>query len=178
MAEEAERRYNGYEDSTAQLRMILRNRQGQTSERELRVRSLEVADGTKSLCLFDTPQTQESRHRARAGSFHSEDEHGDPLLATPFQKPLQFLGLRKGEVVNLPPTRKEVVGHGNRTRISPLNFLGNKSFFKGILSTAGTSFIKLQNDKFLKSLCFSFSSFPRKRNPVIAGISGLLLSQE
>jgi len=55
IAEEADHRYNGYGDSTAQLRMILRNRQGQTSQRRLRVRSLEVADGTKSLCIFDSP---------------------------------------------------------------------------------------------------------------------------
>ena len=55
IAEEASRRYSGYEDGTARLHMILRNRQGQVSERELRVRSLEVADGTKSLCIFDSP---------------------------------------------------------------------------------------------------------------------------
>ncbi len=55
IAEEADRRYAGYGDCTAKLRMILRNRQGQASERELRVRTLEVADGTKSLCLFDSP---------------------------------------------------------------------------------------------------------------------------
>jgi outer membrane lipoprotein-sorting protein len=55
IAVEAERRYAGYGDSSARLRMILRNRQGQASERELRVRALEGADGTKSLCLFDSP---------------------------------------------------------------------------------------------------------------------------
>jgi len=55
LAEEGDRRYNGYGDSTTRLRMILRNRRGQVSERELRVRSLEVTDGTKSLCLFDSP---------------------------------------------------------------------------------------------------------------------------
>ena len=55
IAEEANRRYSGYGDSTAHLRMVLRNRQGQVSERELRVRSLEVADGTKGLCIFDSP---------------------------------------------------------------------------------------------------------------------------
>jgi outer membrane lipoprotein-sorting protein len=55
IAEEADRRYNGYGDSTAHLRMVLRNRLGQVSERELRVRSLEVEDGTKSLCIFDSP---------------------------------------------------------------------------------------------------------------------------
>jgi outer membrane lipoprotein-sorting protein len=55
IAEEAHRRYSGYGDSTAHLRMVLRNRQGQVSERELRVRTLETADGTQSLCIFDTP---------------------------------------------------------------------------------------------------------------------------
>jgi outer membrane lipoprotein-sorting protein len=57
IAREADRRYGGYQDSTANLRMILRNRQGQTSERELRVRMLEVeGDGTRSLCVFDSPK--------------------------------------------------------------------------------------------------------------------------
>jgi len=56
IAQEADRRYGGYGDSTANLRMILRNRQGQVSERVLRVRTLEVpAGGTKSLCIFDSP---------------------------------------------------------------------------------------------------------------------------
>lgn len=57
IAREADRRYGGYQDSTANLRMILRNRQGQTSERELRVRMLEVdGDGPRSLCVFDSPK--------------------------------------------------------------------------------------------------------------------------
>lgn len=55
IAEEADRRYSGYGDFTARLRMVLRNRQGQTSERDLRVRTLEVEDGTRSLCIFDSP---------------------------------------------------------------------------------------------------------------------------
>jgi hypothetical protein len=56
LATEADRRYGGYGDSTADLRMILRNKQGQVSERQLRIRSLETpGDGTKSLCIFDSP---------------------------------------------------------------------------------------------------------------------------
>lgn len=56
IAEEAERHHEGFEDCTAELRMILRNRQGQTSERELRVRTLEADDdGSMSLCIFDRP---------------------------------------------------------------------------------------------------------------------------
>jgi len=55
IAEEADRRYSGYGDFTARLHMVLRNRQGQTSERDLRVRTLEVEDGVRSLCIFDSP---------------------------------------------------------------------------------------------------------------------------
>jgi len=55
IAQEADRRNGGFGDSTSRLRMTLRNRQGQVSERELRIRLLEVADGTKSLCIFDSP---------------------------------------------------------------------------------------------------------------------------
>ncbi len=56
IATEADRLNSGYGDSTANLRMVLRNKQGQTSEREIRIRTLEVeGEGTRSLCIFDTP---------------------------------------------------------------------------------------------------------------------------
>jgi len=53
---EAERRFNGYGDSTSNLRMILRNKQGQASERTLRIRTMEMPnDGDRSLSIFDSP---------------------------------------------------------------------------------------------------------------------------
>jgi outer membrane lipoprotein-sorting protein len=56
IANEAERRDTGWQDSRAEMKMILRNRQGDTSEREIRVRALEVqGDGDKSLTIFDRP---------------------------------------------------------------------------------------------------------------------------
>lgn len=56
IAEEAHRRHSGYGDFTANLRMILRNKQGQTSERNIRIRTLEMpGEGTRSLCIFDSP---------------------------------------------------------------------------------------------------------------------------
>jgi outer membrane lipoprotein-sorting protein len=56
IVKEADRRDSGYGDSTSALRMILRNRQGQVSERELRVRVLEIPDeGDRSLSIFDSP---------------------------------------------------------------------------------------------------------------------------
>lgn len=56
IVQEADRRDSGYGDSVSAFRMILRNKQGQVSERELRVRLLEVPDdGTRSLCIVDSP---------------------------------------------------------------------------------------------------------------------------
>jgi len=56
IAVEADRRDTGFHDSTASMRMILRNRQGDESTREIRVRTLEQNnDGDKSLTTFDEP---------------------------------------------------------------------------------------------------------------------------
>ena len=53
---EADRRDQGWEDSKASMKMILRNRQGETSERQIRTRILEVqGDGDKSMTIFDRP---------------------------------------------------------------------------------------------------------------------------
>jgi len=52
-----DRRDTGWQDQSTSLVMILRNRQGQESRRDLRVKTLEVeADGDKSLTIFDTPR--------------------------------------------------------------------------------------------------------------------------
>jgi hypothetical protein len=56
IAEMADYRDNGWIDSEAEMEMTLKNRYGQTSTREVRVRSMEVpGDGDKGLSIFDTP---------------------------------------------------------------------------------------------------------------------------
>lgn len=56
IAQDADRRDQGFKDSVVTLKMTLRNKQGDTSVRELRTRALEVpGDGDKSLITFDTP---------------------------------------------------------------------------------------------------------------------------
>ena len=56
IAIEADRRDKGFGDSSATLNMILRNKQGDESTREVRVRTLEIeADGDKSMSVFDSP---------------------------------------------------------------------------------------------------------------------------
>ena len=54
---EVDQRDTGWTDLKAQLKMILRNKQGQESKRSLRIDMLEVeGDGDKSLSVFDSPK--------------------------------------------------------------------------------------------------------------------------
>lgn len=56
IATEADLRDQGWKDQSSDLKMILRNRQGQESRRRIRSQTLEVADdGDKSLIVFDHP---------------------------------------------------------------------------------------------------------------------------
>ena len=57
IAEEADRRDSGWGDQEAEMVMTLRNRQGEESVREVRVRNMEVdGDGDKGLSIFDRPR--------------------------------------------------------------------------------------------------------------------------
>jgi hypothetical protein len=54
---EAKKRDLGWQDSTADMMMLLRNQQGQESIREIKMKSLEVeGDGDKSLTIFNKPR--------------------------------------------------------------------------------------------------------------------------
>ena len=56
IAREADQRYSGFVNQTADMKMILRTKRGRESIRDLRVRILEVSeDGDKSLIIFDRP---------------------------------------------------------------------------------------------------------------------------
>jgi outer membrane lipoprotein-sorting protein len=57
IAKEADQRNEGFGDTSTTLQMILRNRHGEESKREMRSRALEVkGDGDKSLIVFDQPK--------------------------------------------------------------------------------------------------------------------------
>ena len=73
IAEDARAREEGFLDFTARQVMVLRNRQGRESRRQLRVQVLEVAgDGNKSLFVFDEPRDVQGTaflvHAHREGS--------------------------------------------------------------------------------------------------------------
>lgn len=56
IAREADRRDQGFIDSSSTLTMVLRNRNGDTSTRAMRAKILEVSDdGDKSIFVFDDP---------------------------------------------------------------------------------------------------------------------------
>ena len=62
IAKEADNRDLGWSDSEVELKMLLRNRHGETSARELRIKTLEVSDsglGDRSLIIFDVPRDVE-----------------------------------------------------------------------------------------------------------------------
>jgi outer membrane lipoprotein-sorting protein len=57
IALEADRRDEGFQDSTANMLMTLKNKHGKESIRRIRVKTLEVkGDGDKSLTIFDNPR--------------------------------------------------------------------------------------------------------------------------
>lgn len=57
IAVESDKRDTGFGDSKAEMKMILRNRHGEESIRDMRVRVLEVnGDGDKSMFVFDRPR--------------------------------------------------------------------------------------------------------------------------
>lgn len=57
IAVEADKRDTGWKDQSSDLKMTLRNRQGQESERNIRNKQLEVlGDGDKSMSIFDSPR--------------------------------------------------------------------------------------------------------------------------
>lgn len=57
IAQEADKRGNGFGDFTAELQMLLKNRYGEESLRNIRISTLETEnDGDKSLSIFDDPR--------------------------------------------------------------------------------------------------------------------------
>ena len=74
IAREACARGEGFGNFTARQIMVLRNKQGQESRRELRVKVLEVAgDGDKSMFVFDQPRNV----KGTALLIHAHKEAGD-----------------------------------------------------------------------------------------------------
>ncbi len=75
IALEAEKRDSGFGDSTSNMKMILRNRHGEESSRDIRIRALEVeGDGDKSLAIFDNPKDVKGTAFLTFSHKHKDDD--------------------------------------------------------------------------------------------------------
>lgn len=84
IAKETSARDDGFGDFTANMEMVLRNKQGEESRRAIRIKTLEVAnDGDKSMSLFDEPADVKG---ATMLTFSHKTEDDDQWLYLPALK--------------------------------------------------------------------------------------------
>jgi outer membrane lipoprotein-sorting protein len=142
IAKESKLRDTGWGDMQADMKMILRNRQGEESLREIRIKSLEVTgDGDKSLSVFD----------------HPLDVKGTAFLS--FSHPIgaddQWLYL---------PALKRVKRISSRNKSGP--FMGSEFAYEDLSSFEIEKYsYKYLGDENLNGLdCFKVEQYPVDRN--------------
>ena len=75
IAQEASTRNDGFEDFTADLTMVLRDKHGRESTRQMRFKVLEVpGDGDKSLFVFDQPRDVQGTALLTHAHINTQDE--------------------------------------------------------------------------------------------------------
>ena len=75
LAREASARNDGFGDFTAALTMLLRDRKGRETRRQMRLKVLEVAgDGDKSLFVFDEPRDVRGTALLNHGHINTDDD--------------------------------------------------------------------------------------------------------
>ncbi len=142
IASERDRRDTGFGDSKANASMILRNRQGATSKRSMRVSRLEQKnDGDKTLVVFDSPR----------------DVKGTALLTYTHQKGSddQWLYL---------PALKRVKRISSSNRSGP--FVGSEFSFEDLLSEelAKYTYKYIRDETFAGKSCYVIERYPVYKN--------------
>ena len=75
LAREADTRNSGFGDSTTALTMVLRDRQGRESIRQMRFKAMEVeGDGDKTLFVFDRPKDVSGTALLTHGHINTQDD--------------------------------------------------------------------------------------------------------
>ncbi len=140
---EADKRNQGYVDSAGTLLMVLKDKKGDTSEREMRVKALEgpESEGDKTLMVFESPKDQKGtalltfQHKAR------DDD--------------QWLYL---------PALKRVKKIASKNKSGP--FMGSEFSFEDV----GGQMVEEYNYKYLRDEaydgqdCFVIESYPKDEN--------------
>ncbi len=139
IAVEGDKRGEGYEDSKVKLRMVLTNKKGKTSTRDMRVKGLEGKGegGDKSLMIFDTPKDQKG---VAMLTYTHKDKSDDQWL---------FL-----------PALKRVKKISSRNKSGP--FVGSEFAFEDISSREVEKYnYKYLRDEMYDGLdCFVLESYP------------------
>jgi outer membrane lipoprotein-sorting protein len=142
IAQEAKIRDEGWVDTTTSMIMVLRNKNGQESVREIRSKGLEIAnDGDKSLTIFDRPRDVKGTAFLSFSHTSGADD--------------QWLYL---------PALKRVKRISSRNKSGP--FMGSEFSFEDLSSFE----IEKYNYKFLKEeacsigTCFVVEQYPTDKN--------------
>lgn len=138
IATEAARRDDGFSDYTANMTMILRNKQGEESKRAIRSKTLEVpGDGDKSLSIFDTPKDVKGTAFLTFSHKEGDDE--------------QWLYL---------PALKRVKRINSRNKSG--SFMGSEFAYEDIASQEIEKYTykHLREEEYLGQLCFVGESYP------------------
>jgi outer membrane lipoprotein-sorting protein len=138
IAMEADKRDDGFKDYTANMTMILRNKQGNESKRDIRSKTLEVqGDGDKSLSVFDSPRDVKGTAFLTFSHKEGDDE--------------QWLYL---------PALKRVKRINSRNKSG--SFMGSEFAYEDIASQEieKYSYKHLREEEYQGRLCFVGESYP------------------
>lgn len=143
IAVEADKRGEGFVDMEAKMTMTLKNKQGKTSKRELRIKSLEGVSpvGDKSLTIFDTPKDQ----RGTALLTHAHPDKSDD----------QWLYL---------PALKRVKRIASKNRSGP--FMGSEFAFEDMSAqdVEKYEYKYLGEEELNGEMCFKLERYPVEDN--------------
>lgn len=142
IAQEMDKQESGFVDSVAELIMELKNKQGDTSLREVRLKTLEISnDGDKSLSIFDTPKDVKGTAFLTFSHSTKPDE--------------QWLYL---------PSLKRVKKISSRNKSGP--FMGSEFAFEDMASQEVDKYTYryLRNEKVNGVDCYVIDRFPTYKN--------------
>ena len=142
IAIEDDKRDNGFQDFTASMVMILKNRQGEESSRKIRNKTLEVKnDGDKSLSIFDWPRDVKGTALL---NFTHKTGNDDQWLYLPALK------------------RVKRISSANKSG----SFMGSEFAYEDITSQEVEKYTYkwIRNEEYRDEKCFVFERYPVYKN--------------
>ena len=142
IAQEDDKRDNGFQDFTASMVMVLKNRQGEESSRNIRNKTLEVEnDGDKSLSIFERPRDVKGTALL---NFTHKTKTDDQWLYLPALK------------------RVKRISSANKSG----SFMGSEFAFEDITSQEVEKYTYkwIRDEEYQNEKCFVFERYPTYKN--------------